>query len=147
MKPSEKEALRSAAEGQLTSAPMAVDATLSTSELLHELQVHQVELEMQNESLRQAQIALEESRDRYVDLYEFAPVGYLTLTSEGLIGEINLTGAALLGKERKRLLMRSFFALLVESDQARWMQSLKSMTGDDAPQEPSEAADSAAGEA
>ncbi|MCX7178355.1 MAG: diguanylate phosphodiesterase, partial [Proteobacteria bacterium] len=89
--------LRAAAERQIDSAPLIGGAPAHPDEkLLHELQVHQVELEMQNEALRQAQSALEESRDRYMDLYEFAPVGYLTLTPEGLIEEVNLTGVKLL---------------------------------------------------
>ncbi|MDP2792520.1 MAG: ATP-binding protein [Sulfurisoma sp.] len=92
----------------------------SAEALLHDLQVHQIELEMQNEELRGAQVALEESRDRYADLYEFAPVGYLNLTDQGLIAAVNLTGAALLGYERKTLLNRRFAALLVREDAERW---------------------------
>jgi diguanylate cyclase (GGDEF)-like protein/PAS domain S-box-containing protein len=84
------------------------------------LEVHQVELEMQNEELRRAQLALEESRDRYVDLYEFAPVGYLTLTGEGLISEVNLTGAALLGFERTKLLQRRFARFVIPADSDRY---------------------------
>ncbi|HEY5616660.1 MAG TPA: EAL domain-containing protein [Vicinamibacterales bacterium] len=82
--------------------------------------MHQIELEMQNEELRRAQLALEESRDRYVDLYEFAPVGYLTLTSEGLISEVNLTGAALLGEERKKMLRRRFNRFVTSEDKDRY---------------------------
>lgn len=88
--------------------------------LLHELQVHQIELETQNEALRQAQVALEESRDRYADLYDFAPVGYFTLSDTGLIAAANLTGAALLGFERKKLVGRRFDALVGAADQPRW---------------------------
>jgi len=88
---------------------------------LQELRVHQIELEMQNEALRNAQSELEASRDRYVDLYDFAPVGYLTLNAHGMIDEINLTAATLLGVERKRLLQRRFTAQIVAEDQGRWL--------------------------
>ena len=113
--------LRTDAEAQLSTVSQAV-TTLSAGELLHELQVHQIELEMQNDALRQAQLALADSRDRYVDLYEFAPVGYLTLNADGIIAEINLTGVTLLGKERKLLLHKSFRSLVVSEDQDRWVR-------------------------
>ncbi len=76
--------------------------------LLHELQVHQIELEMQNEELRQARDEAEATLEKYTDLYDFAPVGYATLDRAGIIRGINLTAAALLDKERSLLIGRSF---------------------------------------
>ncbi len=76
--------------------------------LLHELQVHQVELEMQNAELVQAQAEAEANAEKFSNLYDFAPVGYFTFAEQGSILEVNLTGAALLGVERRRLLNRRF---------------------------------------
>ena len=121
-KTADEQGLRVAAERQIDNSPQDAPLARTAEELLHELQVHQVELEMQNEALRQTQLALAESRDRYVDLYEFAPVGYITLSAEGMIEQINLTGATLLGRERKKLLHRSFASLVIAADQDRFVQ-------------------------
>ena len=72
--------------------------------LLHELEVHQIELELQNEELRHAQAEIETSKARYFDLYDFAPIGYFTLSEKGLIIEANLTACSLLGVARNKLL-------------------------------------------
>jgi PAS domain S-box-containing protein len=119
-KPNESDQLRTKAEMQLTRVPENGGTQRSAEELLHELQVHQVELEMQNDELRRAQVELEKSHDRYVDLYDFAPVGYLTLTRDAMIAEVNLTGAALLGIERKKLLQRRFAHLVAAEDNDCW---------------------------
>ncbi|MBI5437970.1 MAG: PAS domain S-box protein [Nitrosomonadales bacterium] len=116
-KPTKPDPLRAAAEKKLAPNPKL---TLPAGELLHELQVHQIDLEMQNEQLRQAQITLEESRDRYVDLYELAPVGYLTLTATGQIKEANLTCSMLLRMERNKLLHRRFSTFIVPQHRDRW---------------------------
>lgn len=118
-KPREAAALRGKAEAQLAEAPTRKTPVRSAEDLLHELRVHQIELELQNEELRRAQLVIEESRDRYVDLFEFAPVGYLTLTPEGMIAGANLTASALLGVERKKLLKRRF-AGFVANDSDQW---------------------------
>ena len=101
----------------------AVDAvdisTLSQGDvqkLVHELRVHQIELEMQNLELRQAQIALEELKDRYLDLYDFAPVGYFTLDQNGVILEANLTSAHLFGVERGLLIGKPFASFVNQED-------------------------------
>ena len=83
-------------------------STRDARSLIHELQVHQIELEMQNEELRRAQKELEESRDRYSDLYDFAPVSYFSFDKNGLILEVNLTGAKKLGVERNFLIKKPF---------------------------------------
>jgi PAS domain S-box-containing protein len=82
------------------------------SRLLHELQVHQIELEMQNAELLQSRDKLEIALGNYSDLYDFAPVGYLTLDRKGVIRTTNLTGSGLIGIERARLLGQRFVALL-----------------------------------
>ena len=86
-----------------TPAPRA-DA--DTQRLLHELQVHQVELEMQNVELQEARDKMETLLEKYTDLYDFAPVGYFSLDEQGVILEVNLTGAALLHVERSLLINR-----------------------------------------
>ena len=83
--------------------------------LLHELQVHQIELEMQNAELRRAQEELELSRNKYAELYDFAPVGYFTIDAHGLIEGVNLKGAHLLGIERGLLLKRPFISFIAEA--------------------------------
>ena len=65
--------------------------------LVHELEVHQIELEMQNAEIRHARDEAESALEKYTDLYDFAPVGYFTLDHEGIIRSVNLTGASLLG--------------------------------------------------
>ncbi|EME70701.1 Signal transduction histidine kinase [Paramagnetospirillum caucaseum] len=102
----------------------------SAERLLHELRVHQIELEMQNEELRRAQLALEESRDRYVDLYDFAPVGYVTLSGNGLIQDINLTATTLLGMDRIGLWQTRFSALVAVEDCDCWHRFLMSVMRD-----------------
>ena len=68
--------------------------------LLHELQVHQIELEMQNDELRRIHDELDVSKQKYFELYDLAPVGYFSINMEGLILETNLTGATLLTAEK-----------------------------------------------
>jgi signal transduction histidine kinase/ActR/RegA family two-component response regulator len=85
--------------------------------LQHELQIHQVELEMQNAQLRQTRDDLEAALEQYTDLYEFAPTGYVTIDCNGTIGRVNLTGASLLREERFRLIGRRLENFVI--DEAR----------------------------
>jgi PAS domain S-box-containing protein len=84
--------------------------------LSHELEVHQIELEMQNAELRGAQEELELSRDKYSELYDYAPVGYFTFDAQGVIREVNLTGAQLLGVERQQLTNKPFAGFIADAD-------------------------------
>jgi PAS domain S-box-containing protein len=85
--------------------------------MFHELRVHQIELEMQNEELRRAQEELDASRERYFDLYELAPVGYCTLSKKGLILETNLTAAKLLNVTRIAMVNQPFTRFILKDDQ------------------------------
>jgi PAS domain S-box-containing protein len=111
--------LRKKAEAQLYQCP-SIGAVLSPDELLHELQVHQIELEMQNNELQNAHAALWESHNRYIDLYDFAPVSYFTLTHKGLISDVNLTATVLFKVNRGDLLHQQFAALVAPNDAERW---------------------------
>ncbi len=91
-------------------------ALVDTDRLVHELRVHQIELEIQNRALREAQEQLELSRERYVELFDFAPIAYLTLEPDGRIFEANLTAARMLGVDRSALLGRRFQAVVGLSD-------------------------------
>ena len=85
--------------------------------LIHELQVHQIELKMQNDELRRIQGELEKTRDKYSHLYDFAPVGYFTLSEKGIIEEANLSCAAMLGVERSSLIGKPFSRFIFKDDQ------------------------------
>lgn len=115
--------LRNKAESLLAGKPHTpIDSTLNLDSIEHELRIHHVELEMQNESLRQTLSTLEKSRDRYLNLYEFATVSFITLSRSGLITEINLTGATLLGDDRKKLIGRPFNSFVLDDDKKAWYQ-------------------------
>jgi len=114
-KPKEAESLRNYAERLLRENPSLVPHE-DLSVLVHELQVHQIELEMQNTELREAQEKLEKSRNRYYDLYDFAPVGYITMSASGVILECNLAGTGMFGMVRSRFLGRLFQGLIFPED-------------------------------
>ncbi len=116
----DRKKLRADAEARFAVAPPVAKPQESIAALLHELQVHQIELEMQNEELRRNQVALEEARDKYVDLYDLAPVGYVTLSNTGTIKDVNLSGEPLFGVDRKLLRGSQFAAHVDPDDGDRW---------------------------
>ena len=103
-----KEQQNGSNSGTSHSASPIPHSDTDTQKLIHELQVHQIELEMQNEELSLSWAEVEAALERYADLYDFAPVGYFTLDRDGTISQCNLTGACLLGVERARLVNRRF---------------------------------------
>jgi PAS domain S-box-containing protein len=94
------------------------------SRILHELEVHQIELEMQNSELTKARDDMEAMLEKYTDLFEFAPVSYFTLDREGTISSVNLTGASLLGTERSRLNGRRFEHFVAVADRSAFANFL-----------------------
>jgi PAS domain S-box-containing protein len=114
--------LREKAEAKIAQEKIA-NKTISAEQ--DELLIHQLELRMQNEQLRVAQLALEESRDLYLNLYEYAPVGYLTVNEDGRIVEANLKAANLLGINREALLNHFFSKFILQDDEALWYLTFK----------------------
>lgn len=110
--------LRQKAEEQLKlqqSYSGSLSAKTNIPNLLHELQVHQIELQMQNEELIVAKEKAELAQIKYSDIYSLAPIGILTLTEEGIISELNFVATGMLGKERS-ILVNKWFAIFVSDD-------------------------------
>ena len=109
--PAEADELRRHAEERMQAKTAGVQPPRTEDEmrrLVHELEVHQIELEMQNAELRQARDEVERALEKFTDLYDFAPVGYFTLDRGEIIRAVNLTGASILGIGRSRLIARRF---------------------------------------
>ena len=107
-------------EAQTVSVEPANKVVQTTYELLYQIQVQQKELEMQSEELHRAHVALEALCAHYIELYDFSPVGYLTLTEEGVITESNLVSEVLFGKERKKFLNQPFEQLIADEYRDLW---------------------------
>ena len=115
------------AAAKTTSMQVAKMSMLEIQQLVHELQVHQIELEMQNEELLRAQRDLQEARDHYAHLYDFVPVGFFTLNSEGFILDANLTACQFLEVERKVLLHQKLEDFVNVADQPTLRLHLQKM--------------------
>jgi PAS domain S-box-containing protein len=112
--------LRRRAEDKFKAYETTIEDSLSpeeTKKLLHDLQVHQIELEMQNDELLRTKHELRDSHTRYFDLYDLAPVGYLTLNEQGLIQEANLAAATMLGMKRASLVNQPISRVIHKEDQ------------------------------
>ncbi|MGC3973683.1 MAG: ATP-binding protein [Nitrospira sp.] len=100
-------------------------SAIETVRLVHELEVHQVELQLQCDELRQAHLELQESRNRYVELYESIPIGYFSLTPHGAICDVNPVGAAMLHQPMNRLIGRRFHLFLPVAQRRRFIEFCK----------------------
>jgi diguanylate cyclase (GGDEF)-like protein/PAS domain S-box-containing protein len=109
------------------------ESASEVAQMIHELQVHQVELEMQNDQLRTAKLEIEASRERYFDLYDMSPLGYCTLNEMGIIIEINLTLANLLGIPRSQLLKKPFNNFIFQGDQDNYYLNINRMIVNEEP--------------
>lgn len=121
--------LRKRRKNQTSKAAVA-ESQADPQRLLHELQVHQIELEMQNTELRHARDHLEVTLENYTDLYDFAPAGYFTLTDDGRIQQTNLTGAHLVGSERAQLVNQPFARLVSPKERPAFYAFLNQVFSD-----------------
>jgi PAS domain S-box-containing protein len=129
--------LRRRALQRLQAQDAGVQPSLSQTEarrLLHELQVHEIELEMQNEELRESRALLENLLVRYTDLFDFAPVGYFTIEPSGVIAEANLAGASLLGVERAQVIGTRFAQFVASPERTTFSGLISQVFASGAPQ-------------
>ncbi|MEQ1516935.1 MAG: PAS domain S-box protein [Usitatibacteraceae bacterium] len=110
--------------------PFAAQIPASTADTIHELRVHQIELEMQNDELRRSQLALAASETRYADLYNAAPVGYLTINRLGIVTVANTTAAKLLALHRDALVGQAFTNFIFGDDQDQYYFLKKRLAAD-----------------
>jgi PAS domain S-box-containing protein len=132
-KPKSSGELRQLAEARLKGRPSRVASPQTEADarrLLHELQVHQVEMEMQNTELQEARERIEIQLQTYTDLYDFAPVGYYSVDEDYVIMEANLTGATLLGIERARLIHRRFLNFVPVKSRATFQSFFQTIFAD-----------------
>ena len=132
--PSTSPPLRSRAESRLSAERAAAsgDIPRDPQRLVHELRVHQIELELQNEELRAARLETEATLQRYTQLFEAAPIGYFVVTTDGTIRQVNFSGKRLFGAESWELVGRRL-AIFVESEQRTAFANflLRVATGDE----------------
>ncbi|MCX6080194.1 MAG: PAS domain S-box protein [Chloroflexi bacterium] len=129
-------ALRQSADRQIQKQPVDMEALSPKDilETLHELQLHQLELEMQNDELRRTQEELDTMRARYFDLYDMAPVGYVTLSEQGLIIDANQAAANLLSVPRVELVKRFLHDFIFKDHQDIYYQLIKKLLETGEPQ-------------
>jgi two-component system, cell cycle sensor histidine kinase and response regulator CckA len=121
--------------GAMEPVSLSAQTPEAIQQMIHELRVHQIELEMQNEELRTAQAQIEAGRERYFNLYDLAPVGYLTLSEKGLILEANLIASTLLGTARNALVKQPISRFILKEDQDIYYLNLKKLFETGEPQE------------
>ena len=121
------ENLRKMAEKLLKQKIKGFDIPEDTRELIHELQVHQIELEMQNDELRKSQLKLQTSQDKYFELYNFAPTSYFTLDENELIKDVNLAAVTLIGVEKTNLIKTAFISFIAPESRNKFFKVVKSV--------------------
>jgi PAS domain S-box-containing protein len=127
--------LRRRAEARMRDRKIVKKSDFSTRRLLHELEVHRIELEMQNAELQKTRDELEVSLEKITDLYDFAPVGYFSIDESGVVLDANLKSAALLGVERSRLINRSLLLFADQKSHPILMSFLKNVLAEPKDQE------------
>ena len=135
-RPGQAAGLRIRAEAVAAMSPEDLESMTpgKVQKIIHELSVHQIELEMQNEELRRAQVELDTAMARYFDLYNQAPAGYFTINEQGLILEANLTATVLLGTTRERMDNQPFSRFIFKEDQDIYYLHRKQLFKNDEPQ-------------